>query len=97
MSTSGGISHKESLNTTEVKEPILKANHFYVEHYEISSGDTKGDRKHKPGVLTLEVIDTEVGDCNSDFGSKTRICNTHLTDRKKFLNKSKETPGTDVA
>ena len=86
VGTSGGISHKESINTTEVKEPILKGNHFYAEHYEISSGDTKGDRKHKPGVLPLEVIDTEVGDCN-----KTRTCNTHLADRKEFLNKSEDT------
>ena len=59
---------------------MLEGNHFYTEHYEISSGDTKGDRKHKPGVLPLEVIDTEVGDCN-----------THLADRKEFLNKSEDT------
>ena len=69
---------------------MLKGNHFYTEHYEISSGDTKGDRRHTLGVLPLEVIDTEVGDCNSDFGSKTRICNTQFTDRVKFLNNSED-------
>ena len=80
VGASGGVSHKESINTTEIKEPILKGNHVYAEHYEISSGDTKGDRKHKPGVLPLEVIDTEVGDCN-----------THFADREEFLNKSEDT------
>ena len=91
VDTSGGISHKESLNTTQVKEPMLKGNHFYTKHYEISSGNTKGNGIQTPGVLPLEVIDTEVGDCNSDLGSKTRICNTHLADRVEFLNKSEDT------
>ena len=80
VGTSGGVSHKESINTTEIKEPILKGNHVYAEHYEISPGDTKGKRKHKPGVLPLEVTDTEIGDCN-----------THFADRVKFLNKSQDT------
>ena len=80
MGTSGSISHKESINTTEIKEPILKGNHVYAEHYEISPGDTKGKRKHKQGVLPLEVTDMEIGDCN-----------THFADRVKFLNKSEDT------
>ena len=44
VGASGGVSHKESINTTEIKEPILKGNHVYAEHYEISPGDTKGER-----------------------------------------------------
>ena len=58
--------------------------------YEISTGNIEGDRTHTPGVLPLTVIDTEVGDCNSDFGFKTRICNTQFTDRVGFLNKSED-------
>ena len=80
VGASGGVSHKESINTTEIKEPILKGNHVYAEYYEISPGDTKGERKHKLGVLPLEVTDTVIGDCN-----------THFADRVKFLNKSKDT------
>ena len=91
VDTSGGINHKESINTTKVKEPMLKGNHFYTKHYKISSGNTKGDGIQTPGVLPLEVIDTEVGDCNSYFGSKTRICNTHFADRVEFIDKSEDT------
>ena len=53
MDISGGMSHKESLNTTQVKEPILEGNHFYTKHYKISSGNTIGDGTHTPGVLPL--------------------------------------------
>ena len=80
VDTSGGINHKESVNTTQVKEPMLEGNHFYTKHYKISSGNTKGDGTHTPGVLPLEVVDTEVGDCN-----------THFADRVKFINKSEDT------
>ena len=88
VDTSGGTSHKESLNIVKIKEPILEENHFYREHYEIPTG--KGDRIHIMGDLPLTVVGSEVGGGDSDLGPKTKKCNTKPTDRVKFLNKSKD-------
>ena len=85
VGTSDSTSHKES----QMKEPTLEENRFYKEHYEIPTG--KGDRIRIMGDLPLTVVGSEVGGGDSDFGPKTRKCNTQSTDRVKFLNKSKDT------
>ena len=94
MDTSGGLSHEQSLNAAQGTEPTLKGNYSDKKHtvvgYEISTGNTEGDRTHTPGVLPLTVINTEVGNCNSASGFKTRICNMQFTDRVGFLNKSED-------
>ena len=94
VDTSGGLSHEQSINATQGTEPTLKGNHSYKKHseigYEMSTGNTEGDRTHILGVFPLTVIDTVVGDCNSDFGFKTRIYNTQFTVRLGFLDKSED-------
>ena len=94
VDTSGGLNHKQSLNAAQGTEPTFRGNHSYEKHsvvgYEISTGNTECDRTHTPGVLPLTVINTEVGNCNSASGFKTRICNMQFTDRVGFLNKSED-------
>ena len=97
--TSCGITHvtrnEGSINLVQGTKPTFRGNLSDGKHskvgYEIPSGNTKGDRIHTPEVLPPRIINTEVDNCNSASGFKSRICNVQFIDRVGFINKSEDT------
>ena len=78
-------------------KPTLRGNHSNEKHskvcHEISTGNTEGDRIHTPEVLPPRIIKTEVNNCNSVSGFKTKRSNEQGIDKVGFINGNEDTHG----
>ena len=97
--SSGELTHvtlnEGSINLVQGTKPTFRGNHSDEKHskvgYEIPTGNTEGNRIHTPEVLPPRIINTEVDNCNSVSGFKTRKCNVQFIDGVGFINKSEDT------
>ena len=64
--------------------------HSKVGH-DIPTCNTEGDRIYTPEVLPPRFINTEVDNCNSVSGFKTKKYNIQFIDGVGFINRNKDT------